>query len=56
MVGRRKCRWISYQRQKGAFPMGETSENQPMKHICTGIVAHVDAGKTTLSEAMLYTA
>ncbi|MCB6993962.1 TetM/TetW/TetO/TetS family tetracycline resistance ribosomal protection protein [bacterium 210820-DFI.6.37] len=36
--------------------MGETSENQPMKHICTGIVAHVDAGKTTLSEAMLYTA
>ncbi|KIS03848.1 elongation factor G [Paucilactobacillus wasatchensis] len=25
-----------------------------MKHIVTGIVAHVDAGKTTLSEAMLY--
>ncbi|KRO17734.1 elongation factor G [Lacticaseibacillus saniviri] len=25
-----------------------------MKHIVTGIVAHVDAGKTTLSEALLY--
>jgi small GTP-binding protein domain len=27
-----------------------------MKHIVTGIVAHVDAGKTTLSEALLYKA
>lgn len=27
-----------------------------MKHICIGITAHVDAGKTTLSEAMLYQA
>ncbi|KRM11407.1 translation factor GTPase family protein [Paucilactobacillus suebicus] len=27
-----------------------------MKHIVTGIIAHVDAGKTTLSEAMLYRA
>lgn len=26
-----------------------------MKHLVMGIVAHVDAGKTTLSEAMLYT-
>ena len=26
------------------------------KHICVGILAHVDAGKTTLSEALLYTA
>ena len=24
------------------------------KRLCTGILAHVDAGKTTLSEAMLY--
>ena len=23
-------------------------------HICTGLLAHVDAGKTTLSEALLY--
>lgn len=34
--------------------MGETSENKPIRHICTGIVAHVDAGKTTLSECLLY--
>lgn len=34
--------------------MGNTSENKPEKHICAGILAHVDAGKTTLSEAMLY--
>lgn len=26
------------------------------KHCCIGILAHVDAGKTTLSEALLYTA
>ncbi len=25
-----------------------------MKHICVGVMAHVDAGKTTLSESMLY--
>jgi len=27
---------------------------QNKKHICVGVLAHVDAGKTTLSEAMLY--
>lgn len=36
--------------------MGITSENNPKKHINIGLVAHVDAGKTTLSEALLYTA
>ncbi|GAA0253556.1 TetM/TetW/TetO/TetS family tetracycline resistance ribosomal protection protein [Faecalicatena contorta] len=36
--------------------MSNTSANNPHKHICLGILAHVDAGKTTLSESMLYTA
>ena len=34
--------------------METLSENQLKKRICTGILAHVDAGKTTLSEALLY--
>lgn len=39
--------------------MEDTSENKPInqkKHISAGLLAHVDAGKTTLSEALLYTA
>lgn len=38
--------------------MEEISENKPMKHrkhISAGLLAHVDAGKTTLSESILYT-
>ena len=34
--------------------MGNNSENKPDRYINIGIVAHVDAGKTTLSESMLY--
>ncbi len=34
--------------------MGNTLENKPVKRICTGLLAHVDAGKTTLSEGLLY--
>lgn len=38
--------------------MDDTSENKRSKHktyISAGLLAHVDAGKTTLSEALLYT-
>ncbi len=35
--------------------MGEIFENKSHKQICAAFVAHVDAGKTTLSEGMLYT-
>lgn len=34
--------------------MGNTSENKPEKYISIGLMAHVDAGKTTLSESILY--
>lgn len=32
----------------------KNKENTPKKNICLGILAHVDAGKTTLSECLLY--
>lgn len=32
----------------------QTEEKKLTKHICTGLLAHVDAGKTTLSESMLF--
>ena len=35
--------------------MGFTSENKPEKQITMGILAHLDAGNTTLSEGILYT-
>ena len=35
--------------------MGGQKPEKAKKHICTGLLAHVDAGKTTLSEAILYT-
>lgn len=34
--------------------MGEQKPEKTKKHICAGLLAHVDAGKTTLSEALLY--
>ncbi|MGN0299188.1 MAG: GTP-binding protein [Lachnospiraceae bacterium] len=35
--------------------MGEQPEaKSPKKHICMGLLAHVDAGKTTFSEQLLY--
>ena len=39
--------------ERGIF-MGETSGNRPEKNICAALLAHVDAGKTTLSEGLLY--
>ena len=36
----------------------QTGDREPKiqnRHICAGLLAHVDAGKTTLSEGMLYT-
>lgn len=35
--------------------MGKQDANRRKKQLCVGLLAHVDAGKTTLSEAMLYT-
>ncbi|MDD3338923.1 MAG: TetM/TetW/TetO/TetS family tetracycline resistance ribosomal protection protein [Lachnospiraceae bacterium] len=34
--------------------MDEISKNKPKKHICAGLLAHVDAGKTTLAESLLF--
>ena len=34
--------------------MGEQKPEKTKKHICAGLLAHVDAGKTTLSEDILY--
>lgn len=36
--------------------MNDSSKRQPEKPICIGVLAHVDAGKTTLSEQLLYRA
>ena len=36
--------------------MGEQKPEKTKKHICAGLLAHVDSGKTTLSEALLYRA
>lgn len=33
----------------------QQEEKKSKPHLCVGLLAHVDAGKTTLSEAMLYT-
>ncbi len=33
----------------------DKKSQKPAKHICAGLLAHVDAGKTTLAESILYT-
>ena len=38
----------------GSEVMGDEPEKKMLKRICAGLLAHVDAGKTTLSEALLY--
>ncbi len=35
--------------------MGGQEPQKTKKHICAGLLAHVDAGKTTLAESVLYT-
>ena len=39
---------------KGGIFMGGQKPEKKKKHICAGLLAHVDAGKTTLSEGILY--
>lgn len=34
--------------------MGNTEKTEKKEHICAGLLAHVDAGKTTLAESILY--
>ena len=34
--------------------MDKQERQNEKKHICVGLLAHVDAGKTTLAEALLY--
>ncbi len=41
---------------RGGVFMGVQEPQKPSKRICVGLLAHVDAGKTTLSEALLYCA
>lgn len=36
--------------------LADTSENKLKKRLCVGILAHVDAGKTTLAEGLLFLA
>lgn len=48
------CAIINRRLQKGVFSLDKSSENRPKKYICAALLAHVDAGKTTLSEGLLY--
>ena len=41
---------------EGAVFVSRQAPEPIKKHICAGLLAHVDAGKTTLSEALLYQA
>lgn len=43
-----------YAAAKGGIFMGGQKPEKMKKHICAGLLAHVDAGKTTLSEGILY--
>ena len=43
-----------YVTAKGGVFTGEQDIKEVKEHICAGLLAHVDAGKTTLSEGLLY--
>ena len=47
---------ISRVKRGKGFSMDFISKNNPIKYITMGILAHVDAGKTTLAEHLLYLA
>ena len=39
---------------QGAISMGKQESEIGNKHLCVGLLAHVDAGKTTLAESIMY--
>ena len=41
--------------RKGGISMGGQEYKTDKKKICIGLLAHVDAGKTTLAEGLLLT-
>lgn len=46
---------IKFDQRQGEQYMGGQTERKSTEHICIGLLAHVDAGKTTLAEGLLYT-
>ena len=51
-----RCLWLDPDKSRDTIAAKGNREERGMKQAVVGLVAHVDAGKTTLAEAMLYTA